>query len=86
MPRPASEKSLPLVREAAALARGLWGNACDHPRFLPFWPAPVVRGGSTKEASPELAMFFFFSSRIGIIGSIVISLIVTVVVLKACGM
>jgi hypothetical protein len=31
-------------------------------------------------------MFFFFSSRIGIIGSIVISLIVTVVVLKACGM
>jgi hypothetical protein len=47
---------------------------------------PVVRGGSTKEVSPELAMFFFFSSRIGIIGSIVISLIVTVVVLKACGM
>jgi hypothetical protein len=47
---------------------------------------PVVRVESTKEASPELAMFFFFSSRIGIIGSIVISLIVTVVVLKACGM
>jgi hypothetical protein len=31
-------------------------------------------------------MFFLFSSRIGIVGSIVISLIVTVVALKACGM
>ena len=48
--------------------------------------APVVRVGSTEGVSLELAMFFFFSNRIGIIGSIVISLIVTVVVLKACGM
>jgi hypothetical protein len=29
-------------------------------------------------------MFFFFSNRLGIIGSIAISLILTVVLLKAC--
>jgi hypothetical protein len=31
-------------------------------------------------------MFFFFSNRLGCLGSIVISLLVTLVMLKACGM
>jgi hypothetical protein len=31
-------------------------------------------------------MFFFFSSGLGIVGSIVISVLVTLVLLKACGM
>jgi len=29
-------------------------------------------------------MFFFFSNRLGVLGSIVISLIVTLVLLRAC--
>ena len=31
-------------------------------------------------------MFFFFSNGLGLIGSIVVSIVVTVVLLKACGM
>ena len=31
-------------------------------------------------------MFFFFSNGLGLLGSIVVSIVVTVVLLKACGM
>ena len=31
-------------------------------------------------------MFFFFSNGLGLVGSIVVSIVVTVVLLKACGM
>ena len=31
-------------------------------------------------------MFFFFSNGLGLVGSIVVSLVVTLVLLKACGM
>ncbi len=31
-------------------------------------------------------MFFFFSNGLGVLGSILVSIILTVVLLKACGM
>jgi hypothetical protein len=31
-------------------------------------------------------MFFFFSNGLGVIGSILVSIVLTVVLLKACGM
>ena len=31
-------------------------------------------------------MFFFFSNGLGVVGSIIVSLVVTVVLLKACAM
>jgi hypothetical protein len=34
----------------------------------------------------EVTMFFFFSNGLGIIGSIVISVIVTLLLLKACSL
>jgi hypothetical protein len=35
---------------------------------------------------PGALMFFFFSNGLGLVGSIVVSIVVTVVLLKACGM
>ena len=46
--------------------------------------------GNTKQWPPlsrtEVAMFFFFSNGLGIVGSIVVSVVVTLLLLKACAM
>jgi hypothetical protein len=41
---------------------------------------------SAGRLPPGAVMFFFFSNGLGLVGSIVVSIVVTVVLLKACGM
>ena len=40
--------------------------------------------GISEALAPERGVFFFFSNTLGIIGSIAVSVILTLVLLKAC--